>query len=62
MNDPIDQLKREDEAKRDAHWGKAERWRLLQEAMGWVASLPWIERNTPAKCRELERAKLAHWQ
>ena len=50
-------LKRREEAKRDAHLDPAERWRLLQETMTWAAEQ--IGRNTPAASLEKERRILA---
>jgi hypothetical protein len=58
MNEPIDQIKRDEEAKRNAHWSPEDRWRMLQEAMTYAASLPGIDRNTPERCLELQAAKL----
>ena len=31
-----DDLKRREEAKRDAHWNPVERWRLIQETIAWA--------------------------
>ncbi|MHB1035675.1 MAG: hypothetical protein ACYC35_12430 [Pirellulales bacterium] len=57
--DSPDDLKRREEEKRDAHWDAAERWRVLQETITWAEAQATVRRNTPARCLELERAKLA---
>ena len=59
MNPDIGEIKRREEAKRDAVLGPAERWRLLMQAITWVESQPQVRRNTPVRCLQLERAKLA---
>jgi hypothetical protein len=57
--DSPDDLKRREEQKRDAHWDAAERWHVLQETITWAEAQATVRRNTPARCLELERAKLA---
>jgi hypothetical protein len=57
--DPIHDLKAREEKKRDAAWDPAQRWRALQEMIAWAESQATVRRNTPARCIELERAKLA---
>ncbi|MGA2068606.1 MAG: hypothetical protein ABSG86_26785 [Thermoguttaceae bacterium] len=57
--DPIHELKCREERKRDATWDPAERWRALQEMIAWAEAQATVRRNTPARCIELERAKLA---
>ena len=52
-------LKRLEERKRDAAWDPVERWRMVMRAITWGESLPNVRRNTPRRCLELERAKLA---
>jgi len=60
VTDPAnDDLKHREEQKREANWDPAERWRVLQATIAWVESLPSVQRNTPAKCLELQRARLA---
>ena len=49
-------LKRREEAKREACWNAAERWRVLQETLTWGEQQ--VGRNTPARCVELQRARL----
>ena len=53
------ELKRREEEKREKCWDPAERWRVIQEMITWAESLPTVRRNTPARCLELQRAKLA---
>jgi hypothetical protein len=55
---PSDDLKRREELKREAHWEPAERWRVIQEMIVWAESQATVRRNTPARCLELQRAKL----
>ncbi len=55
----IADLKRREEQKRDAQWDPAQRWRVLQETITWAESQATMRRNTPEKCLELQRAKLA---
>ena len=54
-----EQLKRQEEEKRERNWDPAERWRVLQELMAWGAELPNVRRNTRERCLELQREKLA---
>jgi len=54
-----DDLKRREEQKRDANWDSAQRWRVLQETITWAESQATVRRNTPERCLELQRAKLA---
>jgi hypothetical protein len=55
---PSDDLERREELKREAHWDPAERWRVIQEMIVWAESQATVRRNTPARCLELQRAKL----
>jgi len=48
-----------EEQKRARHWDPAERWRVLQETLTWAEAQATVRRNTPARCLELQRAKLA---
>ena len=54
---PVDDLKRSEEQKREAHWDPAERWRVLQETITWAEAQATVQR-TPQWCLELQRAKL----
>ena len=54
-----DELKRREEQKRERHWDPVERWLVLQETITWAESQATVRRNTPARCLELQRAKLA---
>lgn len=57
-----DDLKRREEAKREAVTDPVLRWKEQQKALAWAeAQLP-VRRNTPARCIELERLKLAQLQ
>ena len=57
-----DDLKRREEQKREAAWDPVERWHALQNMIAWAESQATVHRNTPARCIELERAKLARLQ
>ncbi len=59
IGDSIHDLKRREEEKRDANWDSAQRWRVLQETITWAESQATVRRNTPERCLELQRAKLA---
>jgi hypothetical protein len=60
MSNPTDdELKRREEAKREAHWDPAERWRVLQDTITWAEQQATVRRNTPARCLELQAKKLA---
>ncbi len=60
MSDPsFDELKRREEEKREKCWDPLQRWLVIQETITWAESLPAVRRNTPERCLELERAKLA---
>jgi hypothetical protein len=48
-----------EEQKRAAAWDPLERWKAIQAAIDWAESQATVRRNTPARCIELERAKLA---
>ena len=54
-----DDLKRREEAKRDAHWNPAARWRAIQETITWADAQMPIPRNSMVRCLQLQRAKLA---
>ncbi len=56
---PEDALKRREEEKRELQWDPVERWLVLQETITWAESQASVRRNTPARCLELQRAKLA---
>jgi len=55
----LDDLKRREEEKRERAWDPLQRWRVLQETIAWAESQATVRRNTPARCLELERVKLA---
>jgi len=54
-----ERLKAAEERKREAAWSAAERWRVLQETIGWAESQATVRRNTPDECIRLQNAKLA---
>ena len=53
----LDDLKRAEEQKREAHWDPAERWRVLQATIDWAESQATVRRNTRQRCLELQEAK-----
>jgi hypothetical protein len=57
-----DDLKRQEEAKRDRHWSPAERWRIIQETIDWADAQAPVSRNSMTRCLELQRRKLAATQ
>jgi hypothetical protein len=60
MSDLFDDgLKRREEQKREANWDPAEYWRILQETIAWADSQACVPRNSPARCLEVQKAKLA---
>jgi hypothetical protein len=59
--DDISAIKRREEQKRDAQWDSVERWRAFQQFLFWAEAQATGQRNTPKRCKELERAKLARW-
>ena len=54
-----DDLKRREEATREAHWDPLQRWLALQDMLTWAEAQATVRRNTPARCLDLQRAKLA---
>jgi hypothetical protein len=54
----LSDIKRREEQKREAALGPTERWRLIMEAITWAERQPQVQRNTPARCLQLQRA---HW-
>lgn len=60
MTAPLpDDLKRREEQKRERCWNPQERWRVIQEMIAWADVQATVRRNTPQRCLELERVKLA---
>ena len=51
--------KRREEDKRNTVLGTAGRWQMILQAITWAEAQPQIQRNTPAKCLQLQQAKLA---
>ncbi len=48
-----------EEQKREAAWDPLQRWQAIMAAIDWADSQAPVRRNTPQRCKELERAKLA---
>jgi hypothetical protein len=57
--DEFQALKRREEEKRERCWDPLQRWLALQETITWAESQATVQRNTPKKCLERERAILA---
>lgn len=58
MNAGLAAQKAHEEAKRDAHWSPAERWRLIQEAIAWAEQQKTVRRNTKEAALRLQAEKL----
>ena len=56
-NENDDDLKRREELKREANCDPLQRWKLLQEMINWIETFPSVQRNTRAKCLELQDEK-----
>jgi hypothetical protein len=54
-----DELKRREEAKREAATTPAARWQAAQEFMAWAASQSTAPKMTPAACKAKEQRLLA---
>jgi hypothetical protein len=54
----LDDLKRSEEQKREAHWDPAERWRVLEATITWAEAQATLRRNTRQRCLQLQDAKL----
>ena len=50
-------LKRREEAKRDAHCNPIKRWRLIQETIAWADAQAPVPRNSKTRCLELQKAR-----
>ncbi len=57
-DDEFSELLRREKEKRERHWDPLQRWRVLQEMIDWADAQAPVSRNTPARCLELQRAKL----
>ena len=58
-DDSLRDLKRREEHEQERRLDPAERWRLLQQMLTWIDAQAPVPRNSPARCLELQRAKLA---
>jgi len=47
-----------EEAKRNAAWSPAERWRVIQETITWAEQQQTVRRNTKETALRLQEAKL----
>jgi hypothetical protein len=56
---PENDEKRREESKRDAFWDPVVEWTTMQEFIAQADSQAAVPRNSPGRCIELERAKLA---
>lgn len=61
-SDELAKLKASEERKREACWNPAARWRVIQETLAWAESQLAVRRNTPQRCLELQRRKLAQME
>jgi hypothetical protein len=59
MSDSERDLKRREEAKRDANWDPAARWQAIQATLAWAEQQATVRRNTPEACLAEQRRKLA---
>ena len=57
-DDDLSDLIHREEQKREAAWDAAERWRVIQETITWAEAQATVQRNTPAECLRIQRAKL----
>jgi hypothetical protein len=56
MSDDLADLLQAEEAKRLRNWDAAERWKVLQETLGWMEQQSTVRRNTrEAALREQNR-------
>lgn len=55
-----DDLKRNEEVRRERHWDPLARWQVLQETIRWAESQLRVRRNLPAE-RLREQARKLAW-
>ena len=58
MNDDLAALLAAEEAKRNAAWSPAERWRVIQETITWAEEQKTVRRNTKETALRLQAEKL----
>ncbi len=54
----LSEIKRREEAKREAAWTPLARWQALQATLTWVEGQASVRRNTPGGCLRAERRRL----
>lgn len=54
-----DELKLQEELKRERNWDPVLRWKVIQETITWAEQQATVRRNTPEACRREEQRKLA---
>ena len=54
----IDDLKQEEEAKRDRNWDPRQRWKALQDMIAWAEAQATVRRNTREACLREQAKKL----
>lgn len=52
-----DDLKQEEEKKRERCWDPAERWKVIQQTITWAEQQADVPRNSPAACLAEEARK-----
>src|SRR5688572_28925881 len=63
--DELDQLKTEEDAKRERNWDRAARLQVMQETLTWADEQATDRRHTPGGCLAKQQrllAGLADWQ
>ncbi len=55
----IDDLKQQEEAKRERMWDPRQRWIVLQQTITWAEAQASVRRNTPAERLREQAEKLA---
>jgi hypothetical protein len=62
MNDSLAALLAAEEAKRNAAWTPAERWRVIQETIAWADQQRTVRRNTKETALRLQAEKLLQFE
>ena len=62
MNDSLAALLAAEEAKRNAAWSPAERWRVIQETITWAEQQRTVRRNTKETALRLQAEKLLQFE
>ena len=53
-----DDLKQDEEAKRDRNWDARQRWKALQDMIAWAEAQATVRRNTREACLREQAKKL----